>query len=143
MAEQSIAGVPSLSSRSKPILTNKENVAEYLLTFLFANPGNTSSVNEGEMMSFRKLVASLGTRKPDLLADKISEMLSISLQHYFPNTTFQVNCHIEEEQGFGEDGKLLGTYGLVIAIRDGNGDPFIPARHIRTSKNGETFSFLD
>ena len=136
-------GVPTLTARSKPILTSKENVAEYLLSFLFANPGNTSSVNEGEMMSFRKLVAMMGTKNPDNLANQVASMLRSSLLNYFPNDDFQVNCHIEEEQAFTEEGKLKGTYGLVIAIRDANGDPIIPGHHIRTSKDGSSFTFLD
>ena len=141
MASQ--AGVPSLTARSKPILTSKENVAEYLLSFLFANPGGTYSVNEGEMMSFTKLVALMGIKDPDRLGVQVSSMLSSSLHNYFPDEDFQVNCHIEQEQGFGEDGKLQGTYNLVIAIRDGNGDPVIPGHHIRTNKDGTQFTFLD
>ena len=136
-------GVPTLTARSKPILTSKENVAEYLLSFLFANPGGTSSVNEGEMMSFRKLVATVGIRDPDRLGAQVATMLQTCLQHYFPNDDFQVNCHIEQETKFGEDNALQGTYGLVIAIRDGNGDPIIPGHHIRTNKDGTEFTFLD
>ena len=136
-------GVPTLTARSKPILTSKENVAEYLLSFLFANPGGTSSVNEGEMMSFRKLVATMGIKDPERLGAQISTMLQTSLQHYFPNEDFQVNCHIEQETKFGEDNVLQGTYGLVIAIRDANGDPIIPGHHIRTNKEGTEFTFLD
>ena len=136
-------GVPTLTARSKPILTSKENVAEYLLSFLFANPGGTSSVNEGEMMSFRKLVATIGIRDPDRLGAQVATMLQTCLQHYFPNDDFQVNCHIEQETKFGEDNALQGTYGLVIAIRDGNGDPIIPGHHIRTNKDGTEFTFLD
>ena len=136
-------GVPTLTARSKPILTSKENVAEYLLSFLFANPGGVSSVNEGEIMSFRKLVAAMGFKDPDRLGAQVATMLQTSLQHYFPNEDFQVNCHIEQETKFGEEGALQGTYGFVIAIRDANGDPIIPGHHIRTNKDGSEFTFLD
>ena len=63
--------LPSLQAITNPLMTKKEDIAVYLIQFLFANPGATSSMNEGEMMSFRKLVAMYGSTQLDKLAERI------------------------------------------------------------------------
>lgn len=139
MAKQLVAGVPSLHSISNPILTRKEDVAAYLIQFLFANPGSTSSVNEGEMMSFRKLVSLHGSSNTELLATKIAEMLTTSLQHYFPADGLMAGCSVEEEEGVGDDGVRLGNLGIVISIKDADGSAVMPMSKFSVAKDGSSF----
>jgi len=139
MANKSVASVPSLHSISNPILTRKEDVAAYLIQFLFANPGGTSTLNEGEMMSFRKLTSLHGSKDPELLASKIADMLTISLQHYFPNDGLTAGCSIEEEEGYGDDGVLLGNFGVVISIKDADGNAVMPMSELEVAKDGSWF----
>lgn len=139
MANQLIAGVPSLHSVSNPILTRKDYVAAHLIQFLFANPGSTSSINEGEMMSFRKLVALYGSNDTELLANKISEMLTASLQNYFPNDRLMAGCSIEFEEGRGNDGVYLGNFGVVISVKDSDGVSVMPMQEFEVAKDGSWF----
>ena len=136
-----IPGVPTLKSRHKPILTSKEQIAGYLISFLFANPGSTSAMNEGEMMSWRKLVETYGSNDPNELANQISSMLTSTMNNYFPNEDIKATCEVEEENGYGEDGKLLGTYSLAISIRDGNENSIIPMSRVRISGDGLNYKF--
>lgn len=142
MANNPRPAVPSLHAISNPILTKKEDVAAYLIQFLFANPGSTSSMNEGEMMSFRKLVAMHGSEHPDLLANSISDMLTTSLSHYFPEEQLTATCAIEPEEGYDENGVLLGTFGITIAIRNIEGAAVIPTSKLQVSKDGKSFKMI-
>ena len=143
MTQELKPAVPSLHAFSNPLMTTKEDVAVYLIQFLFANPGNTSSMNEGEMMSFRKLVAMHGTVHLDTLATKIGDMLTTSLLHYFPNDRLTATCAIIQEDGFGEENVLKGTYGVEIAIRDENGTAVIPRSKIKVERNGDAFRMVE
>ena len=137
-----VPAVPSLHAISNPLMKKKEDVAIYLITFLFANPGGTSSSNEGEMMSFRKLVAMYGSTQLDKLAEKIGDMLTTSLSHYFPEEEMTASCTIVEEEGRGEENVLLGTYGVEIAVRDRSGEAVIPKSKISVTRNGESFKMI-
>lgn len=135
--------LPSLQAITNPLMTKKEDIAVYLIQFLFANPGATSSMNEGEMMSFRKLVAMYGSTQLDKLAERIGEMLTVSLSHYFPQDGITASCQIVQEEGRGEENVLLGTYGVEIAIRDRSGNAVIPRSKIKVEKNGESFKMIE
>lgn len=141
MAEKK-PGVPSLTAYSTPLLTSRENVCMYLIQFLFANPGDTSSLNEGEMMSFRKLVARYGHIDPDELGRHIGEMLTTSIAHYFPNDGIQASCDIIQETGY-DNGIYQGNYSVNIAIRDRDGFPVMPRSVIKVSKDGSSFEMVE
>jgi len=136
-----IPAVPSLSNLSRPLLTSKENVCLYLIQFLFANPGETVSHHEGEMISFRKLVANHGHIDPADLAQQISNMLTTSISHYFPNAGIQAHCTIDEENGY-DNGVYQGNYGVAIAIRDADGNAIIPRRQFKVAKDGSSFTSI-
>lgn len=142
MTKTPVPAVPSLHSFSSPALTKREEVAAYLIQFLFANPGSTSSVNEGEMMSFRKLVALHGNKDTNFLAEQIGNMLTTSLAHYFPKDRMTAVCGIEPEEGYDENGVLQGTYGITIAIRTADGTAVIPRSKISASKDGRSFKMI-
>lgn len=133
-----VPAVPSLSNVSRPLLKSKENVALYLIEFLFSNPGKTSSHAEGEMVSFRRLVAEHGSMSKEVLADKIGEMLTTSLGHYFPNDDLRAVCSITEEMGV-INGVYQGNYSITIAMQDRDGIPIIPNRLIHATKDGSAF----
>lgn len=130
--------VPTLHAMSTPRLSRPADVASYLIGWLFRNPGGTSSLNEGEMISYRRLVSTYGF-KPRELASKISNMLEVCMNHYFPNAGYTVECDVEEKEGFGDDGAYLGNTGITIAIRDANGVTIIPMANIVVYDNGDKF----
>ncbi len=139
--KEPVPGVPSLHSIPHPILTSKEHILNHITSFFFANPGGTSSVTEGEMLSFRKLVAKYGSVNPDDLAVHISDILTQTIQHYFPNDGITATCSIEEEEGYSE-GVYQGNYAIVIAYRDADGAALTNSKSIKTSKDGSKFEFL-
>jgi hypothetical protein len=134
--------VPTLSKITDPMLKSRENVIMYLIRFLFVNPGGTTSINEGEMISFRKLVAMYGSRDPDQLANKISEMMTAAAAHYFPNDGINVVCQMVKEDGYREDGTYLGNYAIEIAARDRDGVAICPNASIKASTDGLDFKFV-
>ena len=134
--------VPTLSKITDPMLKSKENVIMYLIRFLFVNPGGTTSINEGEMISFRKLVAMYGSTNPEQLANKISEMMTTSVAHYFPNDGISVVCNVVKEEGYDKDGTYLGNYSIEIAARDRDGAAICPNTLIKASADGLEFKFV-
>ena len=134
--------VPTLSKITDPMLKSKENVIMYLIRFLFVNPGGTTSINEGEMISFRKLVAMYGSTNPEQLANKISEMMATSVAHYFPNDGISVVCNMVKEEGYDKDGTYLGNYSIEIAARDRDGAAICPNTLIKASADGLEFKFV-
>ena len=134
--------VPTLSKITDPMLKSRENVIMYLIRFLFVNPGGTTSINEGEMISFRKLLAMYGSKDPEKLANKISEMMTTSVAHYFPDDGINVVCNMVKEDGYGEDGTYLGNYSIEIVARDRDGYAICPNTLIKASTDGLDFKFV-
>lgn len=142
MLDKKTPVVPSLHAFSDPMLRTPANVAVYLIQFMFANPGSTSSFNEGEMMSWRKLVANYGNSQLNEMATQIATMLTTSLSHYFPNGDYRASCDIEFEDGTGDDGAHLGNYGIVINIVDGDGNAIVPASKWKAAMDGSNYSMI-
>ena len=143
MVEANTPVVPSLHALSDPLLRTPANVAIYLIQFMFANPGRTSSINEGEMMSWRRLSAEFGAKRIPEMAGHISKMLSTSLNHYFPDGQYTVTCNIDEEAGTGDDGTHLGNYAITINITDADGTPIISSSKWRAALNGNDYSMIN
>lgn len=126
--------IPTLHAKSNPVLKDLGEKAAYTVRWFFANPGRTSSVNEAEIISFRKLNASFGNR-PEMLCEKIAESLRLIMLRYTKDV--DVTCNFKAERGFNDDGSLAGNYTLEISITDTNGQPLIPASTIKILKNGD------
>lgn len=142
MAKEPVIGIPTLHSITNPVLTKVEDVVAYLIRFLFANPGSTSSLNEGEMLSFRKLVSNFGNQQLDMLQEKIGSMLTTSIQHFFPHENYTATCTVEMEDGKGDDGSYLGNYGVVISVKDPNNNPVCPLSKYKISKDFKTIDVV-
>ena len=138
MASDPTPVIPTLHAMSTPRLSRPADVASYLIGWLFRNPGGTSSMNEGEMMSYRKLVSTYG-HQPRELANQISRMLETCMSHYFPNAGYTAVCDIEERDGYGDDGTYLGNTGITIVVRDINGVAVIPMANIIVDEDGDKF----
>jgi hypothetical protein len=142
MLDKNTPVVPSLQAFSDPLLRTPENVAIYLIQFMFANPGRTSSVNEGEMLSWRRLAAEYGGTHFSQMANQMSTMLTAALSHYFPNGDYTANCTINQVEGFGDDGARLGTCEIVINIVDADSNPIIPTAKWRAAIDGSNYSVV-
>lgn len=134
--------VPTLRKITDPMLKSKENISMYLIQFLFNNPGWTSSVNEGEMMSFRKLLAMYGSRDPNKLAEHVSDMLTSCLANYFPEERLQAVCNMQLEEGYSKEKIYQGNYTITIAIRDKDGAAICPNTSVVASNDGVDFKFV-
>ena len=134
--------VPTLRRITDPMLKSKENISMYLIQFLFNNPGWTSSVTEGEMMSFRKLLALYGSRDPDQLAEHVGNMLTNCLGNYFPEEGLNAVCNIELEKGYSKEKIYQGNYTITIAIRDRDGAAICPNTSVVASNDGIDFKFI-
>lgn len=143
MLDKNTPVVPSLHAFSDPMLKTPENVAVYLIQFFFANPGNTSSVNEGEMMSWRKVSAVYGKSRVQEMGVQIGNMLTTSLSHYFPDGHYTATCNVELQEGHGEDGAYLGNYEIIIKIADADGNNIIPMSKVRAALDGNNFTILN
>ena len=131
--------VPTLHAMSTPSLSRPADVATYLIGWLFRNPGGTSSVNENEMVSFRKLVAVYGNQ-PNELASQITNMLETCMRHYFPAAGYTVPCQVEYKDGYSSDeGVYQGNYGITITVQDSNGVSVVPVSNIVVNYDGSEF----
>ena len=137
--EEPIPVCPTCYSISSPNLKKPADVALYLITWLFNNPGHVSSLNRNEMISFRYLEAKFG-KQPDVLAHEIEQRLTAALDRYFPNENYAALVTVEKKDGFADDGTYQGNYGLNIAMVDGNQAALIPRQQIKVGKDGASFT---
>lgn len=122
--------VLTLHNQSAQVITRIGDQLAYAIRWYFVNPGSTSSVNEGEMASFRKLNATLGNT-PESLARATQGCLESIARRYYPGASVDVT--VEKGMHRDEDGILQGTYGLVIKVMDQDGTPMIPSGHVKIS----------
>ena len=130
---------PTCYTISSPNLKKPADVALYLLTWLFNNPGHTSTLHRNEMLSFRYFEAQYG-KQPDVLAHQIGEGLTKSLNNYFPDANYQAIVNVVMKDGYADDGTYQGNYGLEIAIVDENQTAVIPRQQIKVGKDGASFT---
>lgn len=130
---------PTCYSISAPNLKKPSDVALYLITWLFNNPGHVSSLNRDEMISFKYLEAQYG-QQPDVLAHEIEERLTRALDHYFPNKSYAALVTVEMKDGYADDGTYQGNYGLNIAMVDENQAALIPRQQIKIGSDGASFT---
>lgn len=130
--------VPTLHSRSNPYLESPANTALYLIRFYFANPGSVSSVMNNEIISFRRTEAKYGKDK-NKLAEEIGNELTAAMNRYYPDEGYIATVSVEDIEGTGTDGSLLGNYGITIAITNSDGVPVCPRSGITVAKDNGSF----
>ena len=130
---------PTFYAISSPNLKKPADVALYLITWLFNNPGHVSTLNRDEMISFKYLEAKFG-KQPDNLAHEMEQRLTAALSHYFPNDNYAAIVTVEMKDGYASDGTYQGNYGLNIAMVDGNQAALIPRQQIKVGKDGASFT---
>ena len=141
MAEP-IPVIPALHDISNPVLTKLSDQLAYIVRWYFANPGGTSSSNEDELISFRKLNSKYG-RNPNDMCGVVADALEKICKRYTEDV--KVECSYQEDYHRDPDeidprtgqGVLQGTYKMEIAITDTNGQPLIPHSTVRILKNGD------
>ena len=137
--------VPTLHNISTPMLTKLGDQLAYVIRFYFANPGRTSSNNEDEMISFRKLNAKYGNDPGEMCA-RSAAAIEAACRHYKDDA--RVSITYEMIRGFssnpedldpeaGGRPRLQGSYTMDITVSDSNGNPLIPHRLIKIMNNGD------
>lgn len=140
MSVQNVQPVlPTLYTMSSPNLSKVGDIAMELINFMFKNPGFTSSVNEHEMISFRRLNAMYG-HEPDTLAAEMQNQLTGALAHYFPDGQYRAMCRIENKTGYAEDGTFEGNRAITISVVDANDVPVIPNSAINVNHDGSAYT---
>ena len=130
---------PTFYAISSPNLKKPPDVALYLITWLFNNPGHVSTLNREEMISFKYLEAKYG-KQPDQLAHEMEQRLTAAMGHYFPNDNYSCIVTVEMKDGYASDGTYQGNYGLNIAMVDVNNAPIIPKQMITIGPDGASFT---
>ena len=130
---------PTCYTISSPNLKQPADVALYLITWLFNNPGHVSSFNAEEMISFRFLEAQYG-KQPDVLAREIETRLTTALSRYFPDKNYHAIVTPEQKDGYADDGTYQGNYALNIAMVDGDEMALIPRQQIKVGADGASFT---
>ena len=134
MATDPKPAVLTLHNRSAQVLTRVGDQMAYAIRWFFVNPGSISSVNEGEMISFRKLNAHNGNN-PERLAGAVQGLLENIARRYYDRANVAVR--VNREMKFDEDRVLQGTYGLEILVADENNIPLIPTGHVVISGDND------
>lgn len=101
--------IPTLTLGPSQILTNPQDIILYILRSVFLNPGDTSSMIENEIISFRKLEATYGKNGHEL-ATKLSSELNTVFGRYFSGTGIVADVTYTS---LGD-----GKYALGIEVRD-------------------------
>lgn len=142
MADEPIPVIPTLHDISNPVLTKLSDQIAYIVRWYFANPGGTSSCNEDELISFRKLNSMHG-RNPSQMCGAVADALE-KICHRFTDDV-KVECSYEQDYHRDPEeidpltgqGVLQGTYKMEIRITTANGEPIIPHSTVKILKNGD------
>ena len=127
--------IPTLHNQSAQILTRIEDISAYVIRWFFANPGETSTPFEAELISFRKFNALKGNT-PSELCSNIASTLNAILGRF--DDDVQVECTHKMLTGKDEAGNIKGNYEIYIAVRRSNGDPIIPTSAIVIGDNNKS-----
>ena len=114
---------PTLSS-SEGYLTDVRDQVSNLLRFIIMNPGGTSDLWEGKLISFRKLSSAhegSHTNFCSILSQRISECL----HNKFHDFTFDVDCTAEPYDptrtlGVNDDGRYAVVFKILIMDSNNN-----------------------
>lgn len=114
--------VPTYHNATHGMLKSPTDVALYLIRWTFANPGETSSQHEDEMVSFRQLEALYG-KTPEDLTRELQIRLQAAIDHYFPDKYEAVVNYDMAEDGSGK-------YSISIDFSDKGTGQAICRRHL-------------
>ena len=98
-------------STSATYLTNKHDIAAAVLAFFIYNPGATSSSHPGMEISFRTIASELG-HSPDLICERLSNILPAVIQRYFPDYEVSAEFTTSAYDETDDDGKYAITFDL-------------------------------
>lgn len=135
--------IPTLHNISTPVLRNLGDQVAYIIRWYFANPGGTSSNNEGEIISFRKLNSMYGNN-PSTMCEQTENMLRAICRRFATGLIVEVS-YKDEIRRSSDDidpvtgiGVLQGTYKMEISVTDQYGIPVVPHSTVRILNNGDT-----
>lgn len=139
MADEPIPVIPTLHNNSVPVIKDVSRQMAYIVRWYFANPGRTSSNNEEELISFRKLNAIYG-KDPLTMCNQTQTALQRICSKFVQNVNVEVTY--EMKNGRDRDGVLQGNYTMTIRILDATGMPLIEDANIAITENGEKINVI-
>lgn len=139
MADTPIPVIPTLHNNSVPVIKDVSRQMAYIVRWYFANPGRTSSNNEDELISFRKLNAIYG-KDPLTMCNQTQQALQRICSRYVNNVNVEVTFDMQDKKD--RDGILQGTYTMTIRIADASGMPLIEDANIVITDNGDKINVV-
>lgn len=111
---------PVLSSTAGWVTDVRDQIASFI-RFVIMNPGNTSSLWETDMVSFRKLASAFeGTR--EALCNELERRLNTSFARMFPDFRVSAECTTSDYDSKNDDGRYTIAFNVTID-QTNNGDP--------------------
>jgi len=116
--------IPVLSKGTEDLIESKEGKLWHILSHSLRNPGFTSDIAEGEMISFRELEAEFGSNADSLKEHYRQELGSVVKRHY-PDDDIDVIVEIADI--------APNTFTLQVGFFDGKGNPLLSTKPITIS----------
>lgn len=112
-----VSVTPTLSS-SEGYLTDVRDQVMNLLRFIIMNPGGTSDLWEGELISFRTLSSAYEDNRSGFCS-KLSERIGLCLSKKFTDYKCEVDCipedyHEKDNLKSDDDGRYSITFRILI-----------------------------
>lgn len=99
-------------STSATYLTNKHDITAAIMAFFIYNPGATSSSHPSMEISFRTIASELG-HAPDLIVNRLEQLIPAVINKYFPNIVVDANFTTSVYDPESDDGR----YGITFDLR--------------------------
>jgi hypothetical protein len=120
---------PILNNTSKDLLEDVESVLWHLVRFSLENPGETSTLFETELVSFRKIEAQHENDREGT-AEAYAEALRNAVAQYYPNEGIGVNIETEDRDDI--------SYAVQILITDASGEPLLTFNPVIVNLEGDS-----
>lgn len=124
--------IPTLHSGPVGIVDTPADIVAYLIRHSLKNPGFTSSLIEGDLLSFRKLEAEYPNR--DDLVQYYSDKLEVIINKNLPGGNYTVEITTEDKPNSND-------YSMSIAVLDGDGLHIIKQGKIVVQKDDIIINF--
>ena len=107
-----IVVTPTLSSTTGYVDDVRDQVAT-LVRFIIMNPGFTSELWEGELLSFRKL-SSAGEAERDVFANRLGNLIESKLNDMFKDWTFTSDFSTSDYEEGVPDGRYSVHFNIMM-----------------------------
>lgn len=118
------------------IITDREDIAAYIIRQMFGNPGNTSDVYGDILVSFNELSSRYNDNLAEL-SNAIQNKLENIIRTYFPTDSISVQCSIVNEK----DRNYNLSIRTLIKDNFGTNQPLLTDAKVKVQDGGFTINF--